>query len=69
MSAEKKQDVELFVATAELLNATLSYLSKRPYAEVAGLVERLMKVTPYHEQQGKKMENFMGIERKDLDGE
>lgn len=49
MSTEKKVESsnEFFVARADVLNATLQYLSARPYADVYNLIDGLKQSTPH----------------------
>jgi serine protease inhibitor ecotin len=63
MSTEQKQR-KLFIAKEEVLNATLSYLSTRPYSEVANLIENLMKVTPYVKEEKEPQSKMVALTKK-----
>lgn len=46
MENEKQEQPQLLVIDAELASAILQYLAAHPYAEVAGLIQRLQAIKP-----------------------
>lgn len=52
-----QQEQKLFVTSEEILNATLKYLSSRPYAEVSNLIDALRRSQPLKSTQSESLVN------------